>query len=554
MQSLFPFLGSLRTLLGLRLHLHFRGLRLRTPLGRLFGQLEPFVLLLFVGMVYAFIRSVSQTVVPELVLLVAGLLLAVAHVFVLFEVVARVGRGEGMAVALYHYPLSPLLIHAAEVGQALLSVPVLASSVALSALLGALEVPALLAVPWMLIWLLYLASLRQLLQLVVGRLLRRRFLRELSIALLSTVGLLGWLGLNWVVHNGAVAELVSRADGLPTAYWLLPLNWVVAPSELVLTVQPLALPLAAVGLTLLLVAVFVVGADMQEQACLGEAGGRAVSSQRGPRRRRLHLADRLPLSVIPVAVWASASKELTVMRRDPFVWVMILSQGVFLLVPPLIFGGPGGAAAFYMPILVMMLLLVESAPVFNVIAGEGRALHFLAQSPAPRWQVLVGKNLAYGQIYFVFNAAFLALAGFAYGELERYGLYLAMSCYGLVMLLGLGNLVSVFLPTAWIGARGAEGGSRAAHRASEGGVEQPGCLTLMLKLMFVQVLYLLAIPPTLLVVLGSSSLGESWWLLVSSAIVAWSLLVYLVATGLALWRLGSTEQRILERFSTRGAS
>ena len=72
MQSLFPFLGSLRTLLGLRLHLHFRGLRLRTPLGRLFGQLEPFVLLLFVGMVYAFIRSVSQTVVPELVLLVAA--------------------------------------------------------------------------------------------------------------------------------------------------------------------------------------------------------------------------------------------------------------------------------------------------------------------------------------------------------------------------------------------------------------------------------------------------------------------------------------------------
>jgi hypothetical protein len=406
----------------------------------------------------------------------------------------------------------------------------------------------------MLIWFFYLASLRQLLQLVVGRLLRRRFLRELSIALLSTVGLLGWLGLNWMVHNGAVAELVSRSAALPTMYWLLPLNWVVAPSELVLHVQPLALPLAAAGLSLLLVAVFVVGADMQEQACLGEVGGRAVSSRRRPRRRRLHLADRRPLSWIPAAVWASAGKELTVMRRDPFAWVMILSQGAFLLVPPLIFGEMGAEAAFYMPLVVMMLLLVESAPVFNVIAGEGRALHFLAQSPAPRWQVLVGKNLAYGQIYVVFNAAFLALAGLAYGELPRYGIYLAMSCYGLVMLLGIGNLVSVFLPTAWIGARGAEGGSRAAHRASEGGVEQPGCMTLMLKLMCVQVLYLLAIPPTLLVFLGPSFLGEWWWLPVSAAAMAWSLLVYVVATVLALWRLSFSEQRILARFSTRGAS
>jgi hypothetical protein len=79
-------------------------------------------------------------------------------------------------------------------------------------------------------------------------------------------------------------------------------------------------------------------------------------------------------------------------------------------------------------------------------------------------------------------------------------------------------------------------------------------MTLMLKLMCVQGLYVLAIPPTLLVVLGSSLLGGSWWLFVAAAIIAWSLLVYLTATGLALWRLGSTEERILMRFASRGAS
>ena len=554
MQPLLSFFVSLRTLLGLRLHLHFRSLRLREPLARLLGYLEPFFLMFFVAMAYTFIRGAAQTVEPQLVLLAAGLLFAAAHLFVLFEVVARVGRGEGMAAALYHYPLSPLLIHSAEVGQSLISLPVMLSSMALFALFGALQIPVFIALPWALSWYLYLASLRQLMQLVVGRLLRRRFLRELSIALLSSVALVAWLGLNWLVHQVEPEEFFRRAEALPSAYWLLPLNWVAAPSQVVLSSQPLALPLAASGLLLLLAATFVLGADLQEQACLGESSSRTRRSQRGARRRRFHLMDKLPLALVPAAIWASAGKELTVMRRDPFIWVMMISQAVLLLAPPLLFGGLGGEAAYYMPVLVMMLLMVESSPVFNVIAGEGRGLHFLAQSPAPRWQVLVGKNLAHGLLFTLFNASFLAIAGFAYGTLESYGLYLVASCYGLVMLLGVGNLVSVFLPTAWIGARGAEGGSRSSYQASEGGVEQPGCMTLLLKLMCVQGLYVLAIPPTLLVVLGASLLGEFWWLFAAAAVIAWSLLIYVIATGLALWRLGFTEERLLTRFATRGAS
>ena len=554
MRSLVSFIASLRTLLGLRLHLHFRGLRQRGGLARFIGHLEPYLLVLLLGMVYAFTRSAAVALLPELVLMGAGLLFAAAHLFILFEVVARVGRGEGMAAALYHYPLSPLLIHAAEVGQSVLSVPVVVSSVALFALLASIEVPLVIALPWMLLWLLYLASLRQLLQVVVGRVLRRRFLRELSIALLSSVGLAAWLALNWLVHNGSVETLVARSEALPAAYWLLPMNWVVAPSELVLTSQPLALPLAAVGVSLLLAAVFVVGAALQEQACLGGSSTRSsLTFGRGP-RRRLHLSDRRPLSLLPPAVWASAVKELKVMRRDPFLWVMMGSQAALLLAPPLLFGGLGGEASFYLPILVMLILMVESAPTFNIIAGEGRALHFLAQSPVPRWQVVVGKNLAHAFLFTLFNATFLALAALAYDALPSYGLNLTMSCYGLVMLLGVGNLVSVFLPTAWIGARGAEGGSRAAYRASEGGVEQPGCFTLILKLMCVQCLYLLAVPPTLLVVFGPSLLGSLWWLPAGAAVIAWSLLIYLAATGLALWRLAASEERILARFSTRGAS
>jgi hypothetical protein len=203
--------------------------------------------------------------------------------------------------------------------------------------------------------------------------------------------------------------------------------------------------------------------------------------------------------------------------------------------------------------MVMLLLLIESQPLFNIVANEGRSLYFLAQSPVSRWQVMVGKNLAYGSCFLVFNAVFLALCCLVCGTTKDFGLYLVISSLVLVMLLGVGNLVSVLLPTAWIGARGAAGGSSAARAATDGGVEEPGCFTSLLKMLCLQGLYLLAVPPTVLVAFGPRFLGDGGHFIVAVAVIAYTALVYLFATSLALWRLAGAEERILLRFATRSA-
>jgi len=247
-------------------------------------------------------------------------------------------------------------------------------------------------------------------------------------------------------------------------------------------------------------------------------------------------------------------RELKELRRDPAVWVMMACQAAFVLLPPLIFSGTGsGLERLYLPSLLFGLLLVESVPAFNVIAREGRALYFLVQAPVPRWQVFAGKNLAYCLLFGVFNVVFLGGAALVCGAVAQLSLYLLISSFALVLLLGIGNSVSVFLPEPSVGARAAEGGNRAAHAASGGGGDERGCLTLLLKLACLQFVVALAIPPTLLVVFGPGFLGGAGHFVVAAAVLAYTTLVYLAFTAVAIWRFRCTEEQLLFRFAGRTA-
>jgi ABC-2 type transport system permease protein len=561
MRPLQGFAASLRTLLALRIDLHFRGLRARSGLSSILGHLEPFVLLLFLVLLHGIVKSVVAPLPTLVVAAVAALLLVVVHLVLVIEVITRVGRGGGMAAALYQYPLSPMLIHSSEVAQSVLNLPVLGSMAALLALLTAIEAPVIGVMPWLLFFGLYLASTRALLQLAVAHLLRNRRLREISTALVPVVVLVGVLWVDWMMVQVAtdqrhldLEQLRASIEGLPASYWLLPCNWLMAPFAPLAGLQPFA-PLVAVGgMSMMLLATFLIGAVLQERACLGEGSARAARPDRTRLRRGLHLSDRLPFSLVQPAIWATMDRELKELRRDPAVWVLMVCQASFVLLPPLLLGGTGaGLERLYLPSLLFGLLLVESVPAFNVIAKEGRALHFLVQAPVPRWQVFAGKNLAYGLLFGLFNVVFLGGAALVYGALGQLSLYLLISSFALVLLLGLGNAVSVFLPEAAIGARAAEGGSRAAHAASEGGGDERGCLTLLLKLVCLQGVVVLAIPPTLLVVFGPALLGGAGHFVVAAAVMAYTVLVYLAFTGIAIWRLKGTEEQLLLRFAGRAA-
>ena len=108
------FLGSLRTLLALRLHLWDRRLKQRGRLVRLLSWGSPLVGAWLLVVVFGLAAQMSAVITPETTARLAVLLVSVAPMLLITDALVRVGQGEGMAAALYHYPLSPGLIHAGE--------------------------------------------------------------------------------------------------------------------------------------------------------------------------------------------------------------------------------------------------------------------------------------------------------------------------------------------------------------------------------------------------------------------------------------------------------
>jgi hypothetical protein len=408
----------------------------------------------------------------------------------------------------------------------------------------------------MLLAVVYLMGLRQMLQLALASLLRRRWLREVALALVSTFGIAIWLGFNYVGTRMHAFDIAGWFEEAPRTFWMLPFSWFVTPFAALELADPWAQVMGLLGGPLLVLSVLVIGYELQDAACYGESP--TLLSPRGPRRRRrrLHLFDRGLFARVPPAVWATADKELRVVRRDPFLMVMLLSQGTVLLAPALIFPGmrSGGAGAAYLPLFVLLLLMAEHTPLFNLIGLEGRALHFLAQTPVSRWHVLMGKNLAFAGVFSVMNAAFVALACAVFGAWHRYLPLLLLAVAGLVLLMGIGNLVSALLPMPWVGARAAAGGARGAAAAAEGGVERPGCGTLLVRMMILQGLPLLGLPVFAGIAVCELLLPPLGWLPTLAAIAAYVLLIYVVGTSLAVSRLGRAEERLLALVATRGAA
>ncbi|HCP48477.1 MAG TPA: hypothetical protein DIU15_20740 [Deltaproteobacteria bacterium] len=555
------FLTRLRTLLVLRIILYYRRVAQRGLLVRSVAYAMPALVVWMLFMVFTFASMMADQLPDQLVALSFAAVLIGTHFLALFEVVARVGRGEGMAAALYQYPVSPQLIHAAEAITGALTPSMLCAVAALLAMGGQLSSGSLLVLPSLLCVVLYLLGMRQLLQLGVALLLRRRWLREAALALLSTSVLVAWFFVNWLAHSITLESLVDRLAEAPLIFWMLPFHWFTASWVDFLAGEPLARVVALVGAPLLVVSVAVVGADLQDRACFGEGQSLLGGGRRTGRIRAPGLLDRLPFSWVSAATWATMGKEIRVMRRDPFFVVMFLTQGVILLVSPIVlpmmFGdSPGagmGSGSGYLPLFVFLLWMVESTPLFNVIAMEGRALHFLAQVPVARHQVLLGKNLGYFVVFVGLNVAFLSVAAWILDGTDVLPGCVLVSVVGLLPLIGVGNLCSVFLPTAWIGARAAAGGHRAAAQAAEGGVENPGCLVPVLRFLCLQGVLILVLPVAVAALVAHTLLGPWGWFPVSLACVAYGALIYVVTTGWAVSSLDRAEGQLLERFASRGA-
>jgi hypothetical protein len=534
-------------------------LRARGAFGQLALGLGPVVGLGALAVVWAASRNVAGDLPRAAVLGGALAVLLTSHLLVAMEAVARAGRGEGMAAALYQFPVSPLAIHLSETLAGLGSPVVLGPATVLLAFGTKLSDSPFISATWMLIAGLWLLALRQVLGLVLAVLLRRRWLRELALALLSTLGLGFWLAANLLSRHLTRLDFAAQIDQAPAAFWYLPPAWFVAPFAALEGIPASARLAGLVAAPVLLLAALLLGADLQDRACYGETEGLfgAGRVRRAPRRR--HLADRPPFSFVPSAVWATADRELKTMRRDPFLVVSLVTQGVVLLLPPLLLplgggaGMGGSAGAGWIPGLLALMLMAAHAPAWNSLGSEGRSLLFLAQTPAPRWQLLLGKNLAHGGLFGLLDAGILLLACAHFGALGMYPEYLVILLCGGLVVLGAGNAVSVLLPLPWIGARAAAGGPRAAQVAAEGGVPEPGCLLLLFRFLLLNVTLLFVLPPALLVLYAGTFMPGAGFAAAAAFALAWGGAAWLLGTLFASARLRAAEDALVRHIAARSA-
>ena len=168
------FLRSVATILTLRVHLYFRRLRTRGWAIRIAGYVGPLVSLLGLMVVWSGTDLVAKRSDPAVVAAVVSLILLGAHIYVLFSVVARITSNQGLAAALYSFPLSPAVIHTSEAAAGFMTPAVAVPGVILASASFHLGGPSVLAFAWSLLVWPYLAGLRQLLSLALAELLRRR--------------------------------------------------------------------------------------------------------------------------------------------------------------------------------------------------------------------------------------------------------------------------------------------------------------------------------------------------------------------------------------------
>jgi hypothetical protein len=89
--------------------------------------------------------------------------------------------------------------------------------------------------------------------------------------------------------------------------------------------------------------------------------------------------------------------------------------------------------------------------------------------------------------------------------------------------------------------------------AAEGGVERPGCGTLLVRMFLLQLLPLLGLPVIGAMYVARWFLPVSGWLPVVAAVAAWSALIYVIGTASAVSRLDRAEEKLLALVAGRAA-
>jgi ABC-2 type transport system permease protein len=569
---------KLRWLLWLRWRLFMRGLtrNARSAIGFLVSLL--FILLVFGG------ASIGSFVAYRLLpapanFEVLALVLTAMFIWWIILPLMQYNLNEGLDVSkLIQFPLTRWEIMAGLLSSTVLDVFTLALLLMCVAVIAGFTtsvLTGLLTVLAMLIFYVLLIGSSQLVLAFLSRVLQSRRFRDLSYILIvlfaSSCYLFQQLVLRGIDSGAFVQNLLHRQYSI-YLQWLPPVwiaraieaalsgNWLVSAGWLLL------------ALLLGLVVLYLWQLIIQRALTAPEVTTRLRAP--APPRRRAAVAPVAVLSpasrpasgsgeelaaaegaggtswgarLISPQVLAITVKEFKYFRRDPQMQALLFQSIIFmvaiLILPVLSVGRSSGQRGedltwllFYTPAIVLLYMLSLS---LNTLGMERNALTTLFLFPVKPQRILFGKNLAIFALGLVELLVLLGMATFVTHAWNLLLPVLVAALAGMGIVLGAGNVVSIFFPQRMRQVRGMMAGGAGAYSGS-------GCIRALVQLLMMLVTLILLLPVGL--ALGIPALlGLTWlWIIFIPLSLAYGLLFYQIATRLAAPHMLKRAPEILE--------
>lgn len=325
----------------------------------------------------------------------------------------------------------------------------------------------------------------QVLQLSMLNLLRSRWFRE-TIAVVAAVATGSiYLLSRYLFENGTQQGMLTSflQKGLSRYLVFVPSHWAssaIVPGGGAASILVFAFVFLPVTVLFVLLA-----AHLQERAFHGLMP-EAKSKKKHEPRRGLK-GTPFPFSLVPGEVRSVAATELTLLRREPTVKMMLIQQLAFFIIPLGFFifqGDPAERGGFFgvagtMAAVVYVLLYIELQISSNLFGLDGPSVKHLFAMPVSHVRILAGKTLAYFGLWGSLNVVALVACAFVLSGVGRRPdaaevvVEFVEAFSALLVLLGLGAVVSVILPFTFC---------RRGRSALSQGQEQQGCLRSVLRL------------------------------------------------------------------------
>jgi len=373
-------------------------------------------------------------------------------------------------------------------------------------------------------------------RLVVANLLRSRRLRDFG----TLLGSFFVVGLYLLIHLGRSPEaqeaLATAAAWVRPIVAYLPSSWTARALHPSTSVGQSLLWLLAVSAAngLLLMAVL----RLHRLAFFGE-----LAPPRSTAARAAKLSRIWRWSWLSPEVGGVVAKELSFLKRDPMVRDLIIRQLGLVLVPtiPLLISSDGQRHPLMLLLLAHYVLTFGEAVILsNFFALDDRGLTSLLCTPAPRWKILLGKNLACLFGFGPINVALGVALPLLLGAKEQIPLGMTLAVAGLLTLLAVSNFASTLGPYRLLPRR---------RTVLEGDPsERQGCLAWVPRFLFMAVGLVLSIPAALVITLPLVFQGPASYVWTLPAALLYSIALVATTLPLAAKVLEEHEEKLLRTF------